>query len=99
MSGPDEAFARTTGCWCSRFLPNLLKEAVLGGNALKRRALTFMTLRPERFRAKAVECQIAALKAKDPDAKETYLELMRNWRELADEIEHFEHTWLDRGGV
>ncbi len=57
-----------------------------------------MTLRPELFRAKAVECQIAAQKAKDPDVKETYLELMRGWHELANEIEHFEHTWLDRGG-
>jgi hypothetical protein len=72
---------------------------MLGGNALKRRALSFMTLRPEMFRAKAVECQIASQKAKEPDVKESYLELMRGWRELADEIQHFEHTWLDRGGV
>jgi hypothetical protein len=57
-----------------------------------------MTLRPELFRVKAVECQIAAQKVK-PDVKDIYLELMRGWRELADEIEHFEHTWLDRGGV
>jgi hypothetical protein len=55
-----------------------------------------MTLRPELFRVKAVECQIAAQKVKEPGVKETYLELMRGWRELADEIEHFEHTWLDR---
>jgi hypothetical protein len=58
-----------------------------------------MTLRPELFRVKAVECQIGAQKVKEPGVKETYLELMRGWRELADEIEHFEHTWLDRGGV
>jgi hypothetical protein len=57
-----------------------------------------MTSRPELFRVKAVECQIAAQKVK-PDVKDIYLELMRGWRELADEIEHFEHTWLDRGGV
>ncbi len=31
--------------------------------------------------------------------KETYLDLMRGWRELADEIERFEHTWLDREGL
>src|SRR5215831_75412 len=29
----------------------------------------------------------------------TYLELMRNWRDLADEIERFEHAWLDREGI
>jgi hypothetical protein len=33
----------------------------------------------------------------NPDAKESYLALMRGWRELANQIEHFEHTWLDRG--
>jgi hypothetical protein len=77
----------------------LCQIVVLGGNPLKRRTLTLMTLRPELFRAKAVECQIAAQKAKDRDFEETYLELMRNWRELADEIEHFEHTWLDRGAI
>ena len=31
------------------------------------------------------------------EAKETFLELMRGWRELADRIERFEHGWLDRG--
>jgi hypothetical protein len=54
-----------------------------------------MTTRPERFRVKALECYVAAQKAKDPD----YLELMRNWRDLADEIERFEHAWLDREGI
>jgi hypothetical protein len=56
-----------------------------------------MTTRPERFRVKAIECSIAAQKTQDPKTKETYLELMRCWRELADEIEHFEHSWLDSG--
>jgi hypothetical protein len=56
-----------------------------------------MTLRPEQFRVRAIECQIAAQKAKHPEVKEAYWELMRGWRELADEIEHFEHTSLDRG--
>jgi hypothetical protein len=56
-----------------------------------------MTSRPERFRANALECYVAAQKAKDPEAKEIYLELMCGWRELANRIEHFEHTWLDRG--
>jgi hypothetical protein len=63
-----------------------------------------MTTRPERFRVRAMECGIAAKKAKDPETKEGFLELMRGWRDLADEIEQFEHArldqgWLDRGGV
>jgi hypothetical protein len=56
-----------------------------------------MTTRPERFRVKALECYVAAQKEKDPKTREAYLELMRNWRELAEEIERFEHAWLDRG--
>jgi hypothetical protein len=58
-----------------------------------------MTTRPERFRVKALECFVAAQKEEDPKAREGYLELMRNWRELADEIERFEHAWLDREGI
>jgi len=58
-----------------------------------------MTTRPERFRVKAMECHAAAQKADDPATREAYLELMRNWRELADEVERFEHTWLDREGI
>ncbi|HEX9237481.1 MAG TPA: hypothetical protein VF866_01830 [Xanthobacteraceae bacterium] len=46
-----------------------------------------------------MECHIAAQKAKDPETREAYLELMRYWRDLANEIEHFEHSWLDRGGI
>jgi hypothetical protein len=55
-----------------------------------------MTTRPERYRAKARECEVAAQKAKDPDVTETYSELARGWRELAEQIERFEHNWLDR---
>src|SRR5215467_4744360 len=62
-------------------------------------SLSWMTTRPERFRVKAIELFIAAQKTRDPETKETYLELMRCWQELADEIEHFEHSWLDRGGI
>jgi hypothetical protein len=58
-----------------------------------------MTTRPERFRVKALECYVAAQKETDPNTREAYLELMRNWRELADEIERFEHAWLDREGI
>jgi hypothetical protein len=58
-----------------------------------------MTTRPERFRVKALEYYVAAQKAKDPETRDAYLELMRNWRDLADEIERFEHAWLDREGI
>jgi hypothetical protein len=61
--------------------------------------LILMTMRPERFRVKALECYVAAQKAKDPETRDAYLELMRNWRDLADEIERFEHAWLDREGI
>ena len=62
-------------------------------------SLSWMTTRPERFRVKAMECSIAAQKTQHPETKEAYLELMRSWRELADEIEHFEQSWLDKGGL
>jgi hypothetical protein len=57
-----------------------------------------MTTRPERFRVNAIECYVAAQKAKDPEIKEIYLELMSTWRELADRVERIEHSWLDQGG-
>ena len=62
-------------------------------------SLSWMTTRPTRFRVKAIECFDTAQKTQDPETEETYLELMRCWHELADEIEHFEHSWLDRGGI
>jgi len=62
-------------------------------------SLSWMTTRPERFRVKAMECSIAAQKTQHPETKEAYLELMHCWRELADEIEHFEQSWLDKGGL
>ena len=62
-------------------------------------SLVMMTTRPERFRVKALECYATAQKETDPKTREAYLELMRNWRELADEIERFEHAWLDREGI
>jgi hypothetical protein len=58
-----------------------------------------MTTRPERFRVKAIECYAVAQKAKDLETRDAYLELMRNWHDLAEEIEHFEHAWLDREGI
>ena len=64
-----------------------------GRNGSKFLPLIPMTTRPERFRVKALECQVAAQKEQDPKTREAYLELMRNWRELADE------NWLDREGM
>ncbi|HEV3158704.1 MAG TPA: hypothetical protein VGZ89_01805 [Xanthobacteraceae bacterium] len=61
--------------------------------------MILMTTRPERFRVKALENYLAAQEAKNPEIREAYLELMRNWRDLAAEIEHFEHAWLDRDGI
>ena len=58
-----------------------------------------MTTRPTRFRVKAIECFDTAQKTQDPETEETYLELMHRGRELADEIEHFGHSWLERGGI
>lgn len=69
------------------------------GNGPNCPSLVLMTTRPERFRIKALECHVAAQKAKDPETKDAYLELMRNWRDLADEIERFEHAWLDQEGI
>jgi hypothetical protein len=46
-----------------------------------------------------MECYVAAQNAKEPETKEAYLELMHSWRELADEVERFEHIHLDRGGL
>ncbi len=69
------------------------------GNGPNCPSLVLMTTRPERFRVKALECYAAAQKAKDPQTREAYLELMRSWHELAEEIERFEHAWLDREGI
>jgi hypothetical protein len=78
--------------WDKPLLPN-------GRNGSNFLSLVLMTTRPERFRIRALECHLAAQKEKDPKTREAYLELMRNWRELADEIERFEHAWLDREGM
>ena len=50
-----------------------------------------MTKRQERFRAKAMECYVAAQKAKDRQARNTFLELTSGWRELAGYVEGIEN--------
>ena len=70
------------------------------GRCLRRRCLRQGLRVGLRERAQlALECYVAAQKAKDPVTRDAYLELMRNWRDLADEIERFEHAWLDREGI
>jgi hypothetical protein len=59
-------------------------------------SLSSMTTRPERFRVKAIECSIAAQKTQDRKPKRLIWNSCAG--ELADEIEHFEHSWLDSGG-
>jgi len=49
------------------------------------------------FRAKAVECEVAAQNVKDPEAKKSFFDLARGWRDLADQIQRLEHTLLDGG--
>jgi hypothetical protein len=75
------------------------RSAANWGNGPGCPSLVLMTTRPERFRVKALECYAAAQKTKDPQTREAYLELVRNWRDLAEEIERFEHAWLDREGI
>jgi hypothetical protein len=56
-----------------------------------------MTTRPEEeFRVNAIACYVAAQKAKNPEIKEIYLELMRSWRELADRVERIEYAGKPR---
>ena len=78
-------------------------EAKRCASNLRKRArlppLVLMATRPELLGVKAAKCYVAAQKAKDPETRDAYLELMRHWRELADEIERFEHAWLDREGI
>ena len=66
-------------------------------NRLNSGSLFFVTTPPERFRVRAMECYVKAQKARDSQAKDNFLELMRGWRELADQIVRFEHSSLYRG--
>ena len=58
-----------------------------------------MTSRPERCRARAVECRIAAEKTKDQEAKEAFLTLARNWYDLADRVECVENQCAALGDL
>lgn len=42
-----------------------------------------MSLRAERYRKRAAECELASEKSKEPATKALYLDLAREWRNLA----------------
>ena len=42
-----------------------------------------MSLRAERYSEKAAHCEEAAQKVRDPETRTLYLDLARQWRELA----------------
>jgi hypothetical protein len=46
-----------------------------------------MSLRADECRTKAEEAEALAAKVRDPQARETYLEIARTWRELAKQAE------------
>ena len=58
-----------------------------------------MTSRPELCRVRAVECRIAAEKTKDQEARETFLTLERNWKDLADKVEYVENQCAALGDL
>ena len=49
-----------------------------------------MSSRAERFRQKAADCELAAAKAKNPEGKTLFLDLARQWRELAHQAERMD---------
>jgi hypothetical protein len=46
-----------------------------------------MSAKAEECRKKAEEAEAMAAKVRDPQARETYLEIARTWRELAKQAE------------
>jgi hypothetical protein len=48
---------------------------------------TTLITRSDRYRAKAAECEAAARKVADQRAREAYLDIARQWRELAAQVE------------
>jgi hypothetical protein len=43
--------------------------------------------RAARFRAKAAECEQASTLASDRNVKQTYLDMAKQWRDLAEQVE------------
>jgi len=46
--------------------------------------------RAEEYRKKAEEAEAMAAAARDPSAKQAYLEIAQQWRQLAEHAEHME---------
>jgi hypothetical protein len=55
-----------------------------------------MESKAERFRAHATECERAAKATSHKVIKRDYLDIARQWRELARQIEGLEHKRRDR---
>jgi hypothetical protein len=49
-----------------------------------------MSLRAERYRRRAAECEQAAEKPMNPETKTVYLDLAHQWRDLARQTEKLE---------
>jgi hypothetical protein len=49
-----------------------------------------MSLRAQRYRVKATDCEQAAKKLTDPETRTLYLDLAQQWRELARQVETLE---------
>jgi len=58
-----------------------------------------MVSRPERYLAKAAQCESAATSAADRAMMALYLELARQWRQLANQVETLdrERRWSSSG--
>ena len=49
-----------------------------------------MPSRPEFYRAKAAQCERAASLATEPSNRQFFIDLAKQWRDLANQLEHLE---------
>jgi hypothetical protein len=57
-----------------------------------------MSLRQEYYRLKAAQCERAGAEATEPGVRQTFADLAKQWRQMADSLEHIERLW-DGAGV
>jgi hypothetical protein len=55
-----------------------------------------ISLRAERYRVRAAECDQAAKKFSDPESRTLYLDLAQQWRDLARQVEMLEREQSER---
>jgi hypothetical protein len=55
-----------------------------------------ISLRAERYRVRAAECDQAAVKFSDPETRTLYLDLAHQWRDLARQAEMFEREQAEK---